>query len=116
MNNAELPEDIVALYIKTKNNVKLEEEKMRALELIVREKHRDDPRIKIVAGRESIVLKDIAYETLEAVGVQTTVTETITRKKTFAEFDVVVRESILANSDNYTKTITKESVRIVGEK
>lgn len=116
MHNDDLMDDIVAQYIETKKNVKAEEEKMRALELIVREKHRNDPRIKIIPGRESIVLKDIAYETLEAVGVQTTVTETITRNKTLAEFDVVVRESILANSDNYTKTVTKESVRIVGEK
>ena len=50
---------------------------------------------------ETIVIKPDTYERLEAVGIQTEITET--RKKKLEEFDIAVQKVILDNPENYEK-------------
>lgn len=102
--------DIVGRYIEVKQDIKAKETEMAALELLVLSEHRDDPRIKIVAGRKSITLTEAGYEIIRMLGVTTTVTET--RNKKLEEFDVEIQESIVQNPDNVEIKTSKESVRI----
>ena len=61
---------------------------------------------------ETIVIKPDTYERLEAVGIQTEITET--RKKKLDEFDITVQKIILDNPENYEKKITRrEWIKII---
>jgi len=102
--------DIVATWIEIKKEIKELDEKLKALELLIINEHRDDERIKIVAGRKSYVIKPETYELLERVGVETFVVER--RRKELSEFDVEVQNTILHNEKNYEVKTTKESLRI----
>lgn len=102
--------DIVATWIEIKKEVKELDEKLKALELLIMNEHRDDERIKVVAGRKSYVIKDETYELLERVGVETYVVER--RRKELNEFDVEVQKTILNNEKNFEVKTTKESLRI----
>lgn len=103
-------EDIVGRYIEVKQDIKNKETELAALELLVLSDHREDDRIKIVAGRKTITLTPQAYEIIGLLGVTTTVTET--REKKLEEFDIEIQESIVKNPDNVIIKTSKESVRI----
>ena len=61
---------------------------------------------------ETIVIKPDTFERLEAVGIQTEITET--RKKKLDEFDITVQKIILDNPENYEKKITRrEWIKII---
>jgi hypothetical protein len=83
---------------------------LSALETVILDNHRDDDRLTIVSGRETITINADTYENLKSVGVQTTVTEK--RNKLLKEFDIDIQEMILSNEENYTKKVSKESVRV----
>lgn len=106
--------DIVQEYIDLKAEIKEKNEQMRALETLILEDHRDDDRITITKGREKIEIHADVYENLKSVGVPTTVTEK--RNKALDEFDVDIQKMILDNPDNYTKKVSKESVRVKKQK
>lgn len=105
-----MADDIVATWVETKKQLKELEEKLKALELLILNEHRDDERVKVVAGRKSYVIKPETYELLERVGVETYVVER--RRKELNEFDVEVQKTILHNEKNYEVKTTKESLRI----
>jgi hypothetical protein len=102
--------DIVAQWIELKKQSKEVEEKLKALELLVLTEFRDDPRIKVVAGRKTVSITEEAYEKLESIGIQTKVVEQ--RRKDLEEFDIEVQTILLNNKNNYTEKISKESLRI----
>lgn len=106
--------DVVKEFIDLKKKMKKDEEMLSALDTIILNEHRDDPRIKIVAGRKSLSINADTYDNLKAVGVVTTVTEV--RNKKLEEFDVDIQKMILDNPNNYTEKVSKESIRIVKEK
>jgi len=104
--------DVVGDYIAIKLLEKDIAERLDALKKVILDKHRDDPRIKIMPATETIVIKPDTYERLEAVGIQTEITET--RKKKLEEFDVAVQKVILDNPENYEKKITRrEWIKII---
>lgn len=102
--------DIVKDFIDLKKQTKDDKERLSALEVLIFDNHRDDDRIKIVSGRETIVVNADTYENLKSVGVQTTITEK--RNKKLKEFDIDVQDMILSNEENYTKKVSKEKIRI----
>jgi|694.fasta_scaffold83892_4 hypothetical protein len=103
-------QDFVALWIELKKQSKEIDEKLKALETLILSEYRDDERIKVVAGRKSVVVTDEAYNRLTEIGVEVEVTEV--RKKKLEEFDIDVQNILLNNPKNYTEKITKESLRI----
>ena len=106
--------DVVKEFIELKEKINKDKERLSALDTIILAEHRDDPRIKIVAGRKSLSINADTYDNLKAVGVITTVTEV--RNKNLEEFDVDIQEMILDNQSNYTEKVSKESIRVVKEK
>lgn len=106
--------DVVKEFIELKEKINEDKERLSALDTIILAEHRDDPRIKIVAGRKSLSINADTYDNLKAVGVVTTVTEV--RNKNLEEFDVDIQKMILDNPSNYTEKISKESIRVVKEK
>ena len=103
--------DTVEQFIELKSSIKADSEKLLALETVIFNEHRDDPRIKIVTGRKTITINADTYDNLNSIGIATTITEK--RNKKLKEFDVEVQESILSNPENYTEKVSKESIRIV---
>lgn len=105
--------DVVAEYIDLKQKKKETEERLSALEVLIFEKDelRADNRIKIVAGRKTITIKEDVYEKLENLGISIKVTEQ--RYKDLKEFDIDIQEIILTNPENFVEKTTKESIRIV---
>ncbi len=106
--------DVVKEFIELKEKMKKDQEMLSALDTIILAEHREDPRIKIIAGRKSLSINADTYDNLKAVGVVTTVTEV--RNKNLEEFDVDIQKMILENPNNYTEKVSKESIRIVKEK
>lgn len=106
--------DVVKEFIELKEKINEDKERLSALDTIILAEHRDDPRIKIVAGRKSFSINADTYDNLKAVGVITTVTEV--RNKNLEEFDVDIQKMILDNPSNYTEKVSKESIRVVKEK
>ena len=106
--------DVAKEFIELKEKMKKDQERLSALDTIILAEHRDDPRIRIIAGRKSLSINADTYDNLKAVGVVTTVTEV--RNKTLEEFDVDIQKMILENPNNYTEKVSKESIRIVKEK
>lgn len=106
--------DVVKEFIELKEKINEDKERLSALDTIILAEHRDDPRIKIVAGRKSLSINADTYDNLKAVGVVTTVTEV--RNKNLEEFDVDIQKMILDNPSNYTEKVSKESIRVVKEK
>jgi hypothetical protein len=102
--------DYVADFISLKEQYKEIEEKLKALELVILNDYRDDDRIKIVAPRKTITIKDETYEKLETAGIETTVTEV--RKKKFEEFDIDVQNILNGNEKNFDIKYSKESIRV----
>jgi len=72
--------DIVKEFIELKEKMKKDQERLSALDTIILAEHRDDPRIKIIAGRKSLSINADTYDNLKAVGVVTTVTEVRNKK------------------------------------
>ena len=109
---AKKKKDVVGDYIAIKLLEKDIAERLDALKKVILDKHRDDPRIKIMPATETIVIKQDTYERFEAVGIQTEITET--RKKKLDEFDITVQKIILDNPENYEKKITRrEWIKII---
>ena len=106
--------DVVKEFIELKEKLNEDKERLSALDTLILAEHRDDPRIKIVAGRKSLSVNADTYDNLKAVGVVTTVTEV--RNKNLEEFDVDIQKMILENPSNYTEKVSKESIRVVKEK
>jgi hypothetical protein len=102
--------DVVARYIELKEQKKNVEEQLSALELIIFESHRDDPRIKVVSSRKTITLRKETYELLDKIGIETTVSET--RLKVIDEFDINTQKMLLSNEDNFDVKFSKESIRV----
>lgn len=106
--------DVVKEFIDLKVKMSEDKELLSALDTIIINEHRDDPRIKIVSGRKSLSINADTYDNLKAVGVVTTVTEV--RNKNLEEFDIDIQKMILENPNNYTEKVSKESIRVVKEK
>lgn len=104
--------DFVGNIIKLKAQKKAIEEQIKANEVMIfnDDELRSDPRITIVKGRETITLTDDAYERLEEIGIETTIK--IERRKDLGEFAKDIQEVLLSNEENYTKKISKESIRV----
>ena len=102
--------DIVKDFIELKHSMKDNKEVLSALETVILTEHRSDSRIKIVSGRKTVSINADTYENLKAVSIVTTVTET--RNKVLKEFDVDIQKMIMENDNNYTETVSKESIRI----
>jgi hypothetical protein len=104
--------DVVQELIIAKQQKKVIEEKIEALENIILSDPiiSDDERISIVDGRKTITINDEAYEILESVGVKTLIIET--RKKKLEEFDVEIQQQILSNPENFVMKVGKASVRV----
>jgi hypothetical protein len=105
-------EDIVGLYVETKKQIKLLEERLAALEVVLlnSEEFRQDERVKISSGRKTIVIEEECYDLLETLGEETYVVEK--RRKKLEEFDVDTQKIIMHNPVNYTEKVSKESIRI----
>lgn len=106
--------DIVKEFIDLKEKMNEDKERLSALDTIILNEYREDPRIKIFAGKKSLSINADTYDNLKAVGVVTTVTEV--RNKNLEEFDIDIQKMILENPNNYTEKVSKESIRIVKEK
>lgn len=106
--------DVVKEFIDLKEKMNEDKELLAALDTVILNEYRDDPRIKIFAGKKSFSINADTYDNLKAVGVVTTVTEA--RNKNLEEFDIDIQKMILDNPNNYTEKASKESIRIVKEK
>jgi hypothetical protein len=104
--------DLIEEFIKIKKASKELEEKLSAFETLIFSNPtlKNDERIKVVAGRKSIVINESCYENLEKLGIETDVVEK--RKKKLDEFDIDVQNAILNNKENYVEKTSKESIRI----
>ena len=71
---------------------------------------RKDKRITIISPRKTYTITDDAYERLQSLGYETTVTEV--RPKKLGEFEEEVQTVLLANDDNFILKLSKESIRI----
>lgn len=102
--------DYVGEFIALKEQKKELDEKLKALELVILNEHRDDDRIKIISPRKTMTLKESVYEKLEQIGITPYVTEQ--RPKKLEELDVDVQEVLMDNEDNFTIKYSKESIRV----
>jgi len=102
--------DIVARFIELKTQNKAIDEELSALETVILKEHRDDKRIKIVAGRTVVTITEKAYEKLNLAGIQTIVYEQ--RPKKFEEFDIEVQNILLKSEGALEKKQHKESIRV----
>lgn len=104
--------DYVDMIIDLKEQKKKIEEQIKATEImILQDKElQKDERIVVVKGKPKFTLTDDAYERLEDIGEEITVTET--RRKTLEEFDPSIQEVLLGNEENYNKKVSKDYIRI----
>lgn len=102
--------DYVGKFIQLKEQQADIKEQLLALENIIfsKDEYRNDNRIKISKGRETIVIKEDTYDRLQSIGIDVT----IPRFKELKEFDAEVRDMILSNENNYETKVSKESIRI----
>lgn len=105
-----MEQDYVQEYIELKKIHKENDEKLKALEMVILSDHREDGRIKIVAPRKTVSIKEEVYEKLENIGITTEIVEK--RKKKLEEFDVDVQSILNENTENFDIKYSKESIRV----
>lgn len=104
----------VSEYISLKEDSKVISEKIDALAVVIMNDDdlRKDERITIVTKVSAKVIKESTYEKLSDLGEQINITETITRRKKFEEFDIDVQNALLQSEENFEESKKTEYIKI----